>query len=758
MVIGIVIDKLYPGKIGGAEQYIRNVIDIFEKRENVNMVLFLNEYAMDSFKQLEAGNTHRVCVPNNLYNVEKYFEYYIARYDIDLLFCPLFYIPYENCSIPMVTTIHDIQYEYFPQYFEKELLEYRRKETRSAVENSAAIITISEFSKKTIIEKFGMDEQKIFVIYENSDKSFEATIKKEKNMQVREKLPEKYFFYPANGWPHKNHKKLIDAYKILKEKYHTQCKLVLTGNAYNDANGLQRYINENELENDVISLGYIEQEDMPYVFYNAEMLVFPSLFEGFGIPLVEAMRMGTPIACSNCGSIPEIAGDAAVIFDANDEYDIAEKVHLLNSNIDFSKQLVEKGRQRAKYFSWNECAVKTLEVFDKQIEKQPESNRKEYQFPQVIFLVPVYSSLEGLGELLESIQKQEYANKRVVIFTEKVSMRSKLLNCIKSYSMNIEVIPQKRLSNVLEQMMQEDENGIIGIFQVGQVLEDTQILDNIVAEFIQSQRDICWVKPKREGFWGLQLYNNNKSSIYQQFIEFDQASCSIVFVAKDKRTILKEIPYWFYGHYQEVMLGHIARKGIEQNQIINREIIDNSSLVNNYGKNYIRSIHYLWEINRYIPLSIIDTKNTIQLWMVRRRIYSNKLHKKYYKQIENRGVEYDGIALDGWMSKRCEFEVEVLDKNNILHIEGINNVLQKDAVLDISVDNKEISCHNMIDFGGFVMQICIPEKISRGKHLLSLEVQKTFSYYNQTKSDIRALSIRFTKILFNEDIIWEQEE
>lgn len=99
-----------------------------------------------------------------------------------------------------------------------------------------------------------------------SDSSFDDKVNAEKNKEMKEKLPEHYIFYPANGWAHKNHKRLIDAYKILKEKHDTKCKLVLTGNAFNDKNGLMSYIQENKLENDVITLGYIDQEDMPCVF------------------------------------------------------------------------------------------------------------------------------------------------------------------------------------------------------------------------------------------------------------------------------------------------------------------------------------------------------------------------------------------------------------------------------------------------------------------------------------------------------------
>lgn len=771
MVIGIVIDKLYPGKIGGAEQYIRNVINIFESTTDVRMVLFLNENAIDTFQLSEPEKIRKVCVPYELQDTEKFYEYYIARYDIQVLFCPLFYVPYENCSIPMVTSILDIQYEYYPEYFTPELLQYRREETKRTIDFSSAIITISEFSKDTIVEKLKVNKEKIFVTHLNSDNSFDNGIEQEKNIIVQEKLPEQYIFYPANGWAHKNHRRLIEAYEILKEKYHTKCKLVLTGNAFNDSNGLQSYINEKGLENDIITLGYIAQEDMPYVFYNAKMLVFPSLFEGFGIPLVEAMRAGTPIACSDCGSIPEIAGDAALYFNANDEYDMAEKMSFLDSNVELCQKLIRKGCDQAKKFSWEECASKTLLVLEKQVRKCLKKKRlsvlksqidnflkrdvKEYRLPHVSLLVPIYSEIDGLEELLVSIEKQEYPYKQVILFSYDESIINELRDSLKKYSMNVDVITRRSLTRKLEQIMREDENGITGILQIGQVFEDERILDSIIVEFMQSQSGICWVRPKRAGFWGLQLHNNFKSSNYQRFITLDQASCSVVFLEGAQRELLMEVPHWYNGHYQNAIYGMVQNGTMGQNWIESGLLEDVSLFIYNDEAEYVESLHYLKEKNQYIPLSIINMQNASQAEMIQELRNSSVTLQKYYAQIQSRGVEFDGITMDGWISKNCEFEVELQERDNLLVIEGENNVLHTDAVLDIIINDDVVLSNNVMDAGAFKTEISIPQNSYRGKSKLRLEMRKTFSYYEQTKNDIRALSIRVTKLSLNESIIWE---
>ena len=755
MVIGIVIDKLYPGKIGGAEQYIRNLINIWGRMEDVRMILFLNEYAMDSFETIESKGTCRVCVPEDLNDAEKYYEYYVAKYDIRVLFCPLFYVPCEHCSVPMVSLIHDIQYEYFPEYFSDELLQYRREETIKAVIASTAVITISEFSKNTIVEKLSVNRDKVYVIYENSDSSFDDNIIEETNIRIKQQLPTSYIVYPANGWPHKNHKRLIDAYKILKDEYHTESKLVLTGNAINDDSGLQEYIRERSLDTDVISLGYIQQEEMPYVFRNAKMLVFPSLFEGFGIPLVEAMRVGIPIVCSKSASIPEIVKDAAIFFDANDAYDMAKKIHLVENDNELCKELIQKGTKRAMAFSWEKCAEQTLKVLEKQLVEWPKDNQRRYQMPQLTLLVPVYSELGKLQDLLDSVEKQEYGSKKVVIFTKKKGIYSRLTKLINKYSMNLEVVTQNNLSNVLDRIINEDKKGIIGVLQVGQIFETPQVFDDIVVELVQSQRDICWVKPKREGFWGLQLHNNLKSSTYQRFIDFDQVSCSLLFLSRERRTFLTEIRYWFNGHYQQIIFGDAIIKKIEQSSVKNAMITDNSSLTVNMIKEYRESLYSIWEKNHYIPLSIVNRNNILQNGMIRNLIHSNYDIKRYYEQIDKKGIEFDRLALDGWISRYCELEIELQDNDNELFIVGENNVLLNRAIMKIMIDNEKVIYDDVVHLGRFTEKIYIPSSIIKGKHILRLEMKNTFSCFEKNKSDIRALSIRITKMSINDIVIWE---
>lgn len=757
MKVGIVIDKLYPGKIGGAEQYVRNIISIMKKEKDLELVLFLNEEAFGTFENMESSEVQRVCVPYQLNSVKEFYEYYIAKYDIQILFCPLFYVPYEFCSVPIVVSILDIQHEYYPEYFTQELLQYRRYETRKSIENSSAIITISEFSKRTMIEKYNVEGEKIFVTHLNSDSSFEKELDEKKNAEMISHLPEHYIFYPANGWGHKNHKKLIDGYKILKEKYSTECKLVLTGNAFTSENGLHEYIQSLDLAEDIIALGYVEQEDMPYVFANADILAFPSLFEGFGIPLVEAMRVGTPIACSTCGSIPEIVGDAAVFFDANDEEDIADKLYTLEQSSELQNELCKRGKQRAEIFSWEKCAEQTLEILMQHFIKDGKEKQVPYYFPKVTILLPVFSNTDGVKKIIDSIEKQTYQNKDIIVFSSDMNVIKEVSNDMEEYDSNIKFIKAEDLYKFIVQNRSENSENIVGIFQSGQMIEDVCTLENIVLEFFKVKEDIFWIKPKKEGFWGIFLQNEPANEACRRFVHYDQVVNSIFFMKGERDKILREVTYWFYGHYQEEIFRYLIIKRINFRSICMPSILDRNPDLRIEAKKYRLSLWNLLIKVKYISPALLDRNDFLQnifayfLFIINA---STKL-KSYFTQIENKKVEFDGISDDGWISKQCKMEMEILDGKNCLEIRGENIALTEGAVLEIAIDKKKMISKKISAIGEFSVRAVLPDNIKEGKHFLRLRVNKTFSYYKDTQNDIRALSLCMKSISVNDNIVWE---
>ncbi len=170
--------------------------------------------------------------------------------------------------------------------------------------------------------------EKIDVVYIGCDSQYRVLDDDDGLGKIRSKygLHRPFMYYPAATWPHKNHKTLLAALKILQERYRFDGQLVLSGIAMKANDEILIEIQSLGLEDTVKILGYLPYADLPAIYNLARVMVFPSLFEGFGIPLVEAMACGCPVACSNVTSIPEIVGNAGVVFDPRSAEDIAEKV------------------------------------------------------------------------------------------------------------------------------------------------------------------------------------------------------------------------------------------------------------------------------------------------------------------------------------------------------------------------------------------------------------------------------------------------
>lgn len=172
-------------------------------------------------------------------------------------------------------------------------------------------------------------------------------------------------YYPAATWPHKNHKTLLQAFKILKDWCGFEGDLVLTGIAKQSHDDISAQIELLGIKDDVKVLGYLPYEELPCIYNLARLLVFPSLFEGFGIPLVEAMACGCPVVCSNVTSIPEIVGAAGVMFDPDSAEDMAEKLMSVWWDDEQICKMRSEGLERVKLFSWENTALKTLRCFEK---------------------------------------------------------------------------------------------------------------------------------------------------------------------------------------------------------------------------------------------------------------------------------------------------------------------------------------------------------------------------------------------------------
>jgi glycosyltransferase involved in cell wall biosynthesis len=290
---------------------------------------------------------------------------WVRRLRLDLWFCPMTNLDPRQLPIPTVVTIADIQQEYYPEFFTRAELTERALTYMPSCQEATAVITVSQASKQGIIKNYGLPDEKVHCIYE-------AGVERQADLSsgpfvemTRQKyqLPDTYAFYPANLWPHKNHTMLVVALHRLREMYRVSLPLVLTGDEMGQWKTLEDLARHFQLQEQIRHLGYVAAEELPSLYACAAMLVFPSLFEGFGIPLVEAMALGCPIAASNRTSIPEVVGEASLLFDPRNPDSIAEAIYRILADDALRRSLIAHGQERAALFSWEKAACETLQVF-----------------------------------------------------------------------------------------------------------------------------------------------------------------------------------------------------------------------------------------------------------------------------------------------------------------------------------------------------------------------------------------------------------
>jgi glycosyltransferase involved in cell wall biosynthesis len=343
--------------IGGLRQYFLRLFRelLLNDIEN-SYVFFYFRHNIEELKNLGTDNWKKGAILLNDQNeINKHFD------KIDVYFCPFGALWPRPVPKPSVVSLVDIQEKFFPQFFTPLDLWNRDMHYKPSTKVADQVITISEFSKNSFAKFHRISRDKIHVVYLAADEFFYSTGTKNKEASIP--LPKKYIFYPANKWLHKNHDNLLKALVILKREQNLIVDCVLTGFDYPTGYPLKKKVETYELTKQVHDLGYISLDDLKYTYQNASLLCFPSFFEGFGMPLLEAMAYGCPVTCSNVTSIPEVVGDAALFFNPHDPEDIARCILKLLSDEDSANRLRKKGAERAKKFSQSKSAAKHLEVF-----------------------------------------------------------------------------------------------------------------------------------------------------------------------------------------------------------------------------------------------------------------------------------------------------------------------------------------------------------------------------------------------------------
>lgn len=265
-----------------------------------------------------------------------------------------------------IVTIHDVSYRLFPQYHPwRRVAKLRLFERR--IHKAEHILTDSENSKHQIKEMLKIPEDMITVTYLGVDEQFRPLALDDVKKQILKKtygLPERFFLYVGTLEPRKNLSRLVDAYNAFRnENLKEDIKLVLAGGKGWLYESIFNRVQELNLVNDIIFTGYIADEDLPYLYNLSLAFVYPSLYEGFGLPPLEAMSCGIPVISSNASSLPEVVGNAGIMVDPLRVDDIAAAMLLVFQSQTLRDNLSIRGLEQAKKFSWKRCAEETLQVY-----------------------------------------------------------------------------------------------------------------------------------------------------------------------------------------------------------------------------------------------------------------------------------------------------------------------------------------------------------------------------------------------------------
>lgn len=371
------IDARFYGPVGkGLGRYTKEIVDNILRMDSEHFyVIFLSPENYDLFES-ENENVKKVLVKSRWYSWAEQivFPWQIHKENLDLMHFTHFNVPILN-NVKFIVTIHDLILTRFstrratmlsPLYYKMKYLAYKLVISR-AIHKSEKIIAVSKFTKKDIEKKFKVKKDKIKVIYEgvsdlgiynneNSDKDKKLL----KNYNIGDR---RYLLYVGNAYPHKNLEGLLDIFKKIKKDFPSLLLVLVGGDDY-FYQRLKKYAQSLNLSNkDVIFTNYVSDKDLASLYRNSLAYVFPSLYEGFGLPPLEAMAHNCPVVSSNRTSLPEILGEAALYFDPNNNIDVYEKLKKIIKNKHLRQELVEKGKMQINQYNWFSSAYSTYKLY-----------------------------------------------------------------------------------------------------------------------------------------------------------------------------------------------------------------------------------------------------------------------------------------------------------------------------------------------------------------------------------------------------------
>lgn len=373
--VGYSLLTLFPGRVGGSESNVRGLLGEFATGNGPDRLTILaNPLVADAYREYERG-------PVSIHHVRSYrpgdstitralamataraLPGLVARDvpgGLNVVHYPVT-VPIPRSRAATVVTIYDLQHHDLPHFFSRSERAYRRWAYDGAARSATLVVATSEHTRERLLDVLDLDPARVEVVHYGLDaERFAPDDDGDEALLTPLGLPERFVIYPANLWPHKNHERLVDALAAQPDR---ELALILTGQTWGRLERLMDRAREKGVAERVRHLGYVDARAVPAVYRAARAMVFPSLYEGFGAPPLEAMACGCPVAASKRGSLREVCGEAALELDPESIESIATALERIASDDGLRDRLRAAGLERAGQFRWSGAARRHAEIY-----------------------------------------------------------------------------------------------------------------------------------------------------------------------------------------------------------------------------------------------------------------------------------------------------------------------------------------------------------------------------------------------------------
>lgn len=623
MRIGVNLLDINPGKNGGMEVYVRSIVEYLQRVDKRNEYYLIgNKNVIDSFYC--GSNCFKIPVENFLFHnidIHKVVHNIIGTYQFNVWFSPMLALSPLDCPIPSAICIPDLQHKYYPEFFDKHTIQWRETYMKQSALKANVIFTLSNNSKRDIVNSFKVDPQKVIVTYlglpswigKNGVKTDATFISKKFGIKNN------YLFYPANMWPHKNHKNLILAFERIKNK--TNLDLVFSGANQASSTEIRKLCDNLQLTKRVKILGYVSNDELPALYKSAFGLVFPSLFEGFGIPILEAFKMGCPVITGDNTSMKEVGGDAVLYFRSESVDSIEKSLLMFIEDKSLRARLIKKGYAQLNKFNYEKTARTTLKALSGiATEDFVSSDITIKKYPKISIITPTFNQAKYIERTIKSVFDQNYPNLEYIVVDGKSTDNT--VEILKKYSNKIKWISEKDhgQTNAMNKGFRMATGDILAYLNSDDTYEKGTLLK--IAKFFKSKSKTLIVYGKGkyidENDNYIEDYPNNIVSLDSMFYECGICQPTVFFKRvlwekvgefDEKYHSVMDYDYWirtlkvtkikYINDYLANYRIQPDSKTVSQRQLTYKELIRASKrLFNKVSFNWIIGYFYVTKLNK----------------------------------------------------------------------------------------------------------------------------------------------------------------